>query len=106
MLSTKMLLWQNYNLYLILGMLLIVLSTVVASEDSKQLTVKPGDPIVDGSRIKPFSAKYLLVTTSADGKEASRMLWDYEVKIVEENGKKLMHRILNGFDPEGNQLQS
>ena len=107
MLFSRTLLWQDYNLYLILATFLILsLSAVVASEDSKQLTVKPGDSIVDGSHIKPFLAKYLLVTTSADGEETSRMIWDYEVKITEENGKKLLHRILNGFDAEGNQLQS
>ncbi len=59
---------------------------------AEPVTVRPGDPAVDGSVIRPYTNKWKITQTGLSGKSVVRGTWSDQLEITTVNGKPAIKR--------------
>ncbi|HNP16811.1 MAG TPA: hypothetical protein PKL31_00145 [Fulvivirga sp.] len=83
-------------------LLLLLSYSVQAQPDT--LLLKPGNTIIDGTIIKPYTNKWKVTYFDAQGKAVPNKVWTDYGQIIELDDKQYFHRVQDLYDPKMNLL--
>lgn len=83
---------------------LFVLTLLLAAPASASQRLAVGDALIDPGFMQPYSARFELQQRDADGNSRPDGYWTDEMRVVEQDGQRLLRREVAVFDAQGQRL--
>ncbi len=84
--------------------LLLLFLTYAVQAQSDTLVLKPGNKLIDGTIIKPYTNKWKVTYFDAQGKAVPNKIWTDYGQIIKLDGKQYFHRVQDLYNPKMNLL--
>lgn len=84
--------------YLQIVFTMLFFASITHAQDT--LKVIPGDKVINGSFIKPYTNKWEVYIQTPEGNETHIRYWTDYVHILEQDGKAILHRVQDLYGPD------